>query len=63
MVVPLHSRCDGSDTKDVVQVTNYDWKRNINRTTVDEEHDEIAGEMRPRRQAAKNADIMKLQDV
>ena len=37
---------------------------NINRTTLDEEHDEPAGKMRPRRQAAKNADIIrKLQDV
>ena len=37
---------------------------NANRTIVDEEHNEPAGEMRPRRQAAKNADtIRKLKDV
>ena len=37
---------------------------NINRTALDEEHNEPAGEMRPRRQAVKNADIIrKLQDV
>ena len=37
---------------------------NANRTIVDEEHSEPAGEMRPRRQAAKNADtIRKLKDV
>ena len=37
---------------------------NINRTTLDEEHDEPPGEMRLRRQAAQNADIIrKLQDM
>ena len=37
---------------------------NANRTIVDEEHNEPAGEMSPRRQAAKNADtIRKLKDV
>ena len=37
---------------------------NINITALDEEHNEPAGEMRPRRQVAKNADIFrKLQEV
>ena len=37
---------------------------NMNRTILHEEHDEPAGEMRPRRQATENADIIKkLQDV
>ena len=37
---------------------------NINRTIRDEECDEPAGKMRPKKQAAKNADIIgKLQDV
>ena len=37
---------------------------NVNRTILDEEHHEPAGEMRPGRQVAKKADfINKLQDV
>ena len=37
---------------------------NVNRTILDEEHDEPSGETRPRRQAAKNANIIeKLHDV
>ena len=37
---------------------------NVNRTILDEEYDEPVGETRPRRQAAKNADVIrKLQDV
>ena len=37
---------------------------NVNRTILDEEHDEPAGETRPRRQATKNTDVIrKLQDL
>ena len=37
---------------------------NVNRTILDKEHDQPTCEMRPRRQTAKNADIIKkLQDV